>query len=158
MNNIIHSIPMMITAHIDGACSGNPGPGGWGVYAMSNDGSCKQFSGYAPDTTNQRMELLAGIMALVKLPIDCPIHVISDSQYLVKGMNEWLFKWKSHGWKNSNDKSIANRDLWEQLNKLSQNRAVTWEWVKGHSGNHWNDKADKLAKQAIRSGRLREAC
>jgi ribonuclease HI len=142
--------PDTITAYVDGACSGNPGAGGWGVYAITNYGETYEYSGRELMTTNQRMELLAGIMALERLPDYPDINVVSDSQYLINGMNVWMPKWKQNDWTNSSKKPVANRDLWEKLDTLNQERVPTWTWVKGHSGRHGNEKANELAQRAVK--------
>ena len=126
--------------YTDGACSGNPGPGGWGW--VMPDGEAAY--GGAPETTNQRMELQAALEAVKALP--GPLHIVSDSTYVVNCFKDnWWKGWLKRGWKNSQKKPVANRDLWEPLIELYQERDVTFEWVKGHSGDRWNDRADELA-------------
>lgn len=134
-----------VTIYADGACKGNPGPGGWGVH-MHNGTKRKELWGGESATTNQRMELMAAIKALESFPTDGRmLHVIADSQYLVKGITEWLPGWVAKGWKGSNSKVVKNRDLWERLATAAGRHVVTWEWVKGHAGNAGNEAADRLA-------------
>ena len=128
------------TVYTDGACSGNPGPGGWGWVIPDGEAAY----GGAPETTNQRMELQAALEAVKALP--GPLHIVSDSTYVVNCFKDsWWKGWLKRGWKNSQKKPVANRDLWEPLIELYQERDVTFEWVKGHSGDRWNDRADELA-------------
>jgi ribonuclease HI len=132
----------------DGACRGNPGPGGWGAllrYAKHE----KTLSGAEADTTNNRMELMAAIKALAALKEKCTIELYTDSQYVQKGISEWLPGWKERGWKNSRKKPIKNQDLWQALDKETSRHHVTWHWVKGHSGHVENDRVDALANRAI---------
>ena len=141
-----------IIIHTDGACIGNPGPGGWGVILQSMDGAIqlkrKELSGHHPDTTNNRMEMTAAIEALAALRGgNHPVYIRSDSQYLVNGMNTWLKGWKARGWKNSDGKAVLNKDLWEQLDHLTTPR-IRWEWVRGHVGNKMNETVDRLAAAA----------
>jgi len=132
----------------DGACSGNPGPGGYGAILRCR-GHEKEIRGGAPQTTNNRMELTAAIEALRLLNRPCSITVISDSQYLVKGMTEWIHGWQRRGWQNSKKEPVLNRDLWEELLKLSSRHTVTWQWIRGHAGHEENERCDTLARQAI---------
>lgn len=132
----------------DGACSGNPGPGGWCAILRSKNKE-KIISGGEVLTTNNRMELTAVIKALSELKRSCKVTVYTDSHYLIKGITEWLPKWIKNGWKNSAKKPVENRDLWELINKLSQNHSIKWEWVKGHSGHRENEECDKIAKEEI---------
>jgi len=138
-----------IEAYTDGACSGNPGPGGWGVLLRKGSYE-KELCGGEAETTNQRMELTAAIEALkaLKRP-GLELTVYSDSQYVVKGMNEWMDGWKARGWKGSNKKLVANLELWQELDRLAALHQVSWEWVKGHSGHPGNERADGLAQQGI---------
>ncbi len=136
----------------DGACSGNPGPGGWGT-VMRCGATVKELSGYAPETTNNRMELMAAIAGLEALKRPCTVHLTTDSEYLKKGMTEWIDGWVRRGWKNSQKKDVANRDLWERLLVLSGQHRVQWHWVRGHAGHPENERCDELARQAIRDGR-----
>lgn len=147
------TIPIMmdkpdVEAFTDGACSGNPGPGGWAVILRSGPHE-KELSGGERETTNQRMELKAAIEALKALKRPCRITVYSDSKYVVQGMTEWIHGWKKRGWKNANRQPVANQDLWQELDRLSQLHEVRWEWVRGHAGHEENERADALARQAI---------
>ncbi len=139
---------MRIEAYTDGACSGNPGPGGWGVVLrMGNEE--RELSGGATQTTNQRMELTAAIEALAATPEGAEVVVYSDSYYVVEGMRSWIANWKRRRWKNADGKPVANRDLWEKLDALAAKRHVRWEWVRGHAGHPENERADRLARKAI---------
>ncbi|HAD03939.1 MAG TPA: ribonuclease HI [Desulfuromonas sp.] len=144
----------MFVLFSDGACSGNPGPGGWGTI-MRYGGTVRELSGYAPETTNNRMELAAAIAGLEALKRPCRVRLTTDSEYLKKGMTEWLDGWVKKGWKNSQKKEVANRDLWEQLLALSQLHTVEWVWVRGHNGHAENERCDELARQAILDARAR---
>jgi ribonuclease HI len=134
--------------HTDGACRGNPGPGGWGVLLNWN-GTAKELSGSEPDTTNNRMELTAVIMALAALKRPTPATVQTDSQYVIKGITEWLPAWKARGWRTADRKPVKNQDLWEKLDQLVGQHSLTWQWVKGHSGDPGNERVDELANLAI---------
>jgi len=133
----------------DGACSGNPGPGGWGVVLRFGDEE-RQLSGGESDTTNNRMELLAAIRALETLKRRCRVVVTTDSQYVMKGVTEWMPVWKRNGWRTSSKKPVRNQDLWTELDELLSAHEVSWEWVRGHTGHPENEQADYLARQAIR--------
>lgn len=132
----------------DGACSGNPGPGGYGTILKYGD-HIKELSGYDPETTNNRMEMLGAIAGLEALKQPCHVTMTTDSQYLVKGMTEWIAGWQRKGWKNSKKEEVANRDLWERLLELSQKHQIEWVWVKGHAGHPENERCDELARDAI---------
>lgn len=133
----------------DGACSGNPGPGGFG--AILRKGSIeKELSGGDIATTNNRMELTAAIIALESLTRSCNVSVTTDSQYLVKGITEWVFAWIKKGWINSKKDPVLNRDLWERLYTLSRTHRIEWNWVRGHSGHPENERCDELAREAIK--------
>jgi ribonuclease HI len=134
----------------DGACSGNPGPGGFGTI-LRWDGRQREISGYHPETTNNRMEMLGAIAGLEALTRPCRVHLTTDSEYLKKGMTEWLAGWVRKGWKNSQKKDVANRDLWERLLLLSQRHQVEWHWVRGHTGHPENERCDELARTAIKN-------
>lgn len=140
-----------VEAFTDGACSGNPGPGGWGVLLRTGRHE-KELSGGEPETTNQRMELRAAIEALKALKKNCHITIYSDSKYVVLGMTEWIHGWKKKAWKNANKKPVANQDLWQELDQTSQRHEVQWEWVKGHAGHPENERADELARMAVPKG------
>lgn len=132
----------------DGACRGNPGPGGWGVL-LRYGGHEKQLSGAEPDTTNNRMELTAAIMALEALKRSCRVDLTTDSQYVRKGITEWLANWKRKGWKTSQRTPVKNVDLWQRLDAAAARHQVQWHWVRGHTGHAENELADQLANQAI---------
>ncbi len=132
----------------DGACSGNPGPGGYGAILRCR-GVEKELSGAAPDTTNNRMELTAALEGLLLLTRPCRVTVVTDSQYLVKGMTEWMVGWLRNGWKNSKKEPVLNRDLWERLQEAARQHQVCWQWVRGHAGHAENERCDVLAREAI---------
>jgi ribonuclease HI len=132
----------------DGACSGNPGPGGYGAILRCS-GREKEISGWAPDTTNNRMELTAVIEALRQLTRPCSITITTDSQYVVKGMTEWIAGWQRKGWRNSKKEPVLNRDLWEALLEASRQHSITWKWVRGHDGHAENERCDCLAREAL---------
>jgi ribonuclease HI len=132
----------------DGACRGNPGPGGWGVL-LRYDEHEKQLLGSEKETTNNRMELMAAIKALESLKQKCIIDLYTDSQYVQKGIIEWLPQWKQRNWKKADKKPVKNADLWQKLDELQTKHEITWHWVKGHSGHIENDLVDALANQAI---------
>ena len=132
----------------DGACSGNPGPGGYGAILKYNE-EIKEISGYEPETTNNRMEMVAIIEALHQIKRPCTIKVVTDSNYVVKGMSEWMPGWIKRNWQTSQKKPVLNRDLWEELSKLNQLHKIEWEWVRGHHGHPENERCDQLAKEAI---------
>jgi len=142
---------MKYTIYTDGACSGNPGPGGWGAVIFDNNNKQKNISGSEKNTTNNRMELSAAIMALKKIKINSEITIYTDSTYVKNGITEWVLKWKENGWKNSNKKPVKNKDLWVKLDGLCEQNRVNWKWVKGHSTNKYNNLADELATQAIKN-------
>jgi ribonuclease HI len=132
----------------DGACSGNPGPGGYGTILRYGPHE-KELSGYDAETTNNRMEMMGAIVGLESLKKPCHVIMTTDSQYVCKGMTEWLAGWKKKGWKNSQKKEVLNRDLWERLDKAVNGHTVEWRWVKGHAGHTENERCDELARQAI---------
>ena len=134
--------------YTDGACKGNPGPGGWGALLKYNDTE-KEFFGGEKQTTNNRMEMTAAIEALSRLKRRCDVVLTTDSQYLRKGITEWIANWKKKGWKTSSKKPVKNADLWQQLDELTQQHNITWNWVKGHSGHDENERADQLANKGI---------
>lgn len=135
----------------DGACSGNPGPGGWGTI-LRYDGHEKELSGFDPETTNNRMEMSAAIAGLAALKRPCRVRLTTDSEYLMKGITEWIDGWIRRGWKNSQKKDVANRDLWERLLEVSGPHQVEWCWVRGHAGHPENERCDALARAAIKAG------
>ena len=133
-----------VTIYTDGACSGNPGPGGWAAVLIYGD-TQKEISGGAPDTTNNRMELQATIEALKVLKSPCHVTLITDSKYVLQGMTEWIKGWKAKGWKTADKKPVKNVDLRQELEKQTARHHVAWQWVKGHSGDAMNDRVDALA-------------
>ncbi len=140
-------------AYTDGACSGNPGPGGWGALLIARDGSKvvkeRELKGGEKDTTNNRMELLAAINALEALERPSTLTVITDSAYVKGGITGWMFGWRKNGWKTSTKKPVKNVDLWQRLDEAQARHQVTWEWVKGHAGHPENERADELARAGM---------
>lgn len=132
----------------DGACSGNPGPGGWGTIVQVGD-HIEELSGYSPKTTNNIMEMMGAIMGLKITPSSANVIVTSDSQYVVKGMNQWIKGWKKRNWKKADGKPVLNQEYWITLDRLAEERNVSWEWVKGHADHPQNERCDELARQAI---------
>lgn len=139
---------MQVECHTDGACRGNPGPGGWGV-VLRYGAALRELMGAEANTTNNRMELTAALRALEALSRPCDIVIHSDSKYVVQGMQEWLAGWQRRQWLTADRKPVANRDLWEALADAAARHHVTWQWVKGHAGNIDNERADALANAAI---------
>ncbi|MHB8345966.1 MAG: ribonuclease HI [Acidiferrobacterales bacterium] len=137
-----------VVIHTDGACRGNPGPGGWGAVLGYGDHE-KELWGAERDTTNNRMELMAAIQALEALKRSCEVTLTTDSEYVRKGITEWLAGWKRRGWKTSDKKPVKNQDLWERLEAASHMHRIHWKWIKGHSGHPENERADQLANRAI---------
>ena len=137
-----------VTIYTDGACRGNPGPGGWGV-VLNYDGHEKHLFGGEQNTTNNRMELMAAINALKALKVPCNVDLYTDSKYVMKGIEEWLANWKLKQWKTAAKKDVKNKDLWQLLDKETQRHNINWSWVKGHSGNPGNELADALANRGI---------
>jgi ribonuclease HI len=138
-----------VVVYTDGACSGNPGPGGYGVILVAGRHR-KELKGGEPDTTNNRMELMAAIAALEALTRPCEVELHTDSQYLRLGVTEWLKGWKLNGWRTSAKKPVKNEDLWRRLDEAAQRHRVDWRWVKGHSGDDENERADELAREGLR--------
>ncbi|KUJ85089.1 ribonuclease H [Ruegeria marisrubri] len=140
-------------AYTDGACSGNPGPGGWGVLLRAMDGDKvvkeRELSGGEAETTNNRMELLAAITALETLERPSKITVVTDSAYVKNGVTGWIHGWKKNGWKTSNKKPVKNVELWQRLDEAQRRHDVTWKWVKGHAGHPENERADELARAGM---------
>ncbi len=137
-----------VRVYTDGACSGNPGPGGWGV-VLESCGHTRELLGAQEHTTNNRMELQAAIEALNSLTEPCEVEIVTDSTYLKNGMQSWLVNWKRKGWKTSEGKPVKNQDLWRQLDALVATHRVRWHWVRGHTGVEGNERADALANEAI---------
>lgn len=140
-------------AYTDGACSGNPGPGGWGVLLQAMDGTTlvkqRELQGGEAQTTNNRMELLAAINALESLSRESKITIITDSNYVKNGITSWIFGWKKNGWKNAAKKPVKNAELWQRLDAANARHDVTWKWVKGHAGHPENERADALARAGM---------
>jgi len=141
-------VPEPVIIHTDGACRGNPGPGGWGV-VLEHKGRERELYGYEAETTNNRMELMAAIQALEALKRPCRVRMITDSEYVMKGVTEWMPGWKRRGWKTSARKPVRNLDLWQRLDAALVRHDVEWEWVRGHAGHDGNERADELANRAI---------
>jgi ribonuclease HI len=137
-----------VEIYTDGACRGNPGPGGWGVLLKSK-GREKELYGGDPETTNNRMELTAAIQGLAALTRPARVTLTTDSQYVRKGITEWISNWKKNGWVNSAKKPVANADLWKRLDELASEHEIDWCWVKGHSGHVENERVDELANRGI---------
>jgi ribonuclease HI len=138
----------VVTIYTDGACRGNPGPGGWGVLLESGDRQLTLYGGEDP-TTNNRMELTAVIRALEALKMKCHIELYTDSKYVLQGITEWLPNWKKRNWLTASKKPVQNVDLWQALDKLVSQNEINWHWVKGHSGDRGNEIADQLANKGI---------
>ncbi|MFK7944102.1 MAG: ribonuclease HI [Paracoccaceae bacterium] len=142
-------------AFTDGGCSGNPGPGGWGVVLQARDGDDvvkdRELSGGAEETTNNRMELTAAIRALEALDRSSAITIVTDSTYVRDGITKWIHGWKRNGWKTASKKPVKNEELWKALDELTARHSVNWDWVKGHAGHPENERADKLATSEIKT-------
>ncbi|MDU8943981.1 ribonuclease HI [Ovoidimarina sediminis] len=142
-----------LLAFTDGACSGNPGPGGWGVLLQARDGDTilreRELSGGEAETTNNRMELLAAITALETLERAAAVTIITDSTYVKNGVTGWIYSWKKNGWRTAARKPVKNEDLWRRLDAAQERHRVTWEWVKGHAGHPENERADELARAGM---------
>ena len=134
--------------YTDGACRGNPGPGGWGV-SLRYNGHSKGLFGSEAETTNNRMELMAAIMGLESLTRSCKVVLYTDSKYVLEGVTRWMPDWKKRGWKTAAKKPVKNVELWQRLDTATNSHQIDWNWVKGHSGDEGNEKADALANQAI---------
>jgi len=137
-----------VIMYTDGACRGNPGPGGWGVFMRYQEND-KTLKGFDPETTNNRMELMAAIKGLASLKRACDIELYTDSKYVMQGINDWITNWKKNGWKTAARKPVKNADLWQQLDAETVQHSIDWHWVKGHSGVEGNEMADQLANEAI---------
>ena len=140
-----------VTIFTDGACRGNPGPGGWGAILLFGERE-KEISGGEAMTTNNRMELMAAIQALMALTKPCKVELHTDSQYVQKGISEWMPGWKARGWKTAAKQLVKNADLWKLLDEARLRHDVTWKWVKGHAGHVMNERADQLANKGLREG------
>jgi len=140
-------------AYTDGACSGNPGPGGWGALLIARDGDEvvkeRELKGGEAQTTNNRMELLAAITSLETLAAPSTITIVTDSSYVKDGITKWIFGWKKKGWKTASNKPVKNEELWKRLDAATQRHTVSWEWVKGHAGHPENERADELARAGM---------
>lgn len=137
-----------LVIYTDGACRGNPGPGGWGA-VLEYNGHRRELKGGEPATTNNRMELLAAIQALDSLSECCAVVLHTDSTYVMQGLTQWMPAWKARGWRTSDRKPVKNQDLWQRLDAAAQRHKIDWRWVKGHSGNEGNEAADRLANQGV---------
>jgi ribonuclease HI len=138
----------IVDLYTDGACSGNPGPGGWGVLLLYKENE-KELCGGEPATTNNRMELMAAIQGLESLKRDMKVRVHTDSNYVKDGITKWIHGWKKNGWKNAKKEPVKNAELWQRLEKAIERHDVSWHWVKGHSGHPENERADALARQGM---------
>ena len=143
-----------VIIHTDGACEGNPGPGGWGALLIWN-GKEMELAGGEPLTTNNRMELMAAIAALEALKRPAQVDIYTDSQYLRGGITGWIFGWKKNGWRTADRKPVKNVDLWQRLDTALGEHKVTWHWVKGHAGHAENERADELARRGLQENRER---
>jgi ribonuclease HI len=143
-----------VRIYTDGACRGNPGPGGWGALLRSGDHE-REISGYEAHTTNNRMELKAAIRALEALKQPCTVELYTDSQYVKNGITTWMADWKRRGWRTADRKPVKNIDLWQELDALSAAHRIHWHWVRGHAGHEENERADRLANAAIDAGLAR---
>ncbi|MBP6011078.1 MAG: ribonuclease HI [Alphaproteobacteria bacterium] len=137
-----------VEIYTDGACSGNPGPGGWGAILLFN-GTRKELSGGERETTNNRMELMAAIAALEALKRHCEVHLHTDSMYMKDGITKWIHGWKKNGWKTADKKPVKNVDLWQRLEEAATKHKVSWRWVRGHNDHELNEAADALARAAV---------
>jgi len=138
-----------VIIHTDGACKGNPGPGGWGAILQTGGGHEKELWGGEPLTTNTRMEMMAAIMALEALKRPCRVDLHTDSKYVMQGVTEWIRGWKARGWKTADKKPVKNEDLWRRLDEARNRHEVKWHWVKGHAGHALNERADGLANRGV---------
>ena len=141
--------PDVVELFTDGACSGNPGPGGWGCI-LRFKGTEKELCGGEAPTTNNRMEMMAVIQGISALKRPCTIAVYTDSQYVQKGITEWIWGWKKRGWKTADNKPVKNADLWQQLDEEVKKHKISWHWVKGHAGHVENERADELARKGLK--------
>lgn len=150
-----------LIAHTDGACSGNPGPGGWGVLLQAHRGGTvvkeRELSGGEAQTTNNRMELMAAITALETLERPSTLTIVTDSAYVKNGVTSWIHGWKRNGWRTADRKPVKNADLWQRLDAAQARHSVTWEWIKGHAGHEENERADALARAGMAPYKPRKA-
>jgi ribonuclease HI len=155
IEEFLKSLPPQAKVEIftDGACSGNPGPGGWGAL-LRYENHQSEISGGHIQTTNNRMEMLAAISGIVQLPPTTQITLFTDSQYLKDGVTLWMKNWRKNGWITADKRPVKNRDLWERLDQLTQSHTIEWKWVRGHSGHPENERVDALAKKAIIAQRM----
>ena len=137
-----------VVIYTDGACKGNPGPGGWGALLVYK-GVEKELWGGDPSTTNNRMELMAAIAGLIALTRPCAVKLVTDSQYVMKGIQEWMPNWKKRGWKTASKEPVKNSDLWQKLDEEVNRHQVSWQWVRGHTGHPGNERADQLANRGV---------
>ncbi|MCY1267009.1 Ribonuclease HI [compost metagenome] len=137
-----------VEIYTDGACKGNPGPGGWGA-VLFYKGAERELWGGEPETTNNRMELMAAIMALAALKRRCDVRIVTDSQYVMQGITEWMANWKKRGWKTAAKQPVKNADLWQALDEQVNRHQVEWRWVRGHTGHPGNERADMLANRGV---------
>lgn len=145
---MLHAMKNTVVMYTDGACRGNPGPGGWGV-SLQYNGHSKTLKGSDPQTTNNRMELLAAISGLEQLSRPCEVKLFTDSKYVLDGITKWIDGWKQKNWKTANKKPVKNAELWQRLDAACVPHKIEWQWVKGHSGDAGNELADTLANEAI---------
>ena len=138
----------IVEVYTDGACRGNPGPGGWGVLLRYGETEKEMYGGEV-ETTNNRMELMAAIQALENLTRECKVVLTTDSEYVRKGITEWMANWKKRGWKTASKQPVKNKDLWQRLDKAASEHQVEWHWVRGHTGHPENERADQLANKGI---------
>ena len=150
----VNALPA-VTIHTDGACSGNPGPGGWGAILRFGEVE-KELKGGEAHTTNNRMELMAAISALETLKKPCTVDLYTDSQYVRQGITGWIHGWKKNGWRTSDKKPVKNVDLWQRLDAALNPHEVRWHWIKGHAGHDENERADQLAREGVAMGRLKK--
>lgn len=139
-----------VVIYTDGACRGNPGPGGWGAILIAANGTTKELTGGDLATTNNRMELMAAIQALEALKKPCRVELHTDSQYVMHGISQWIHGWKARGWKTADKKPVKNDDLWKRLDEARGRHDVDWRWVKGHAGHELNERADELARLGMK--------
>ncbi len=140
-----------VIIYCDGACSGNPGPGGWGAILLDvASGKNKEISSAEANTTNNRMELTAALEALKSLKQPCIVEIVTDSQYLIKGITQWIYNWQKNNWQTANKKPVKNKELWQELYSISKIHQITYTWIKGHSGHIENERADELAVNAYK--------